>query len=425
MKQVADLLIKNASELLTLTGPARARRGQEMEDIGVCSGGAVAAFDGEIVAVGPTEKVLEEITLTPYAEVMDAYGKVVMPGMVDPHTHLVFGGSREDEFEQRLQGADYLEILEKGGGILSTVRSTRETSFKELLANARKNLHYFIKCGVTSLEVKSGYGLDLDTEMKQLKVAHYLSQVAPVDMALTFLGAHAFPLEYRDNRDAYVDLVVNEMLPAVAAEGLAEFCDVFCEEKIFTVEQSFRVLEAGKEKKLKPKIHADEIVPYGGAELAARVGAVSADHLLQVSTRGIEQMAEKQVIGVLLPGTAFFLMKDQYAPAREMIEAGVPVALSTDRNPGSSPTEAIHLIMALACLQMKMTPAEIMTAVTINAAYAINRGDLLGSLEIGKQADLLVIDAPNYRYIPYHYGMNMVERVYKKGQKILDWKNYA
>jgi len=418
MKQPADLLIKNASQMLTLEGANRPRRGSEMEDIGVVNGGAVASFQGEIIAAGPEEKVREEVELVPYAEVVDAFGKVVMPGMVDPHTHLVFGGSREGEFEQRLKGADYLEILEKGGGILSTVQSTRHTSFQELLARARKNLNYFLKSGVTSLEVKSGYGLNLETELKQLKVANCLRQSAPVDMTLTFLGAHAFPPEYKEDREAYVDLVVQEMLPAVADEGLAEFCDVFCEEKIFSIEQSRRVLEAGKKMNLKPKIHADEIVPYGGAELAAETGAVSADHLLEISTRGIEQMAEKQVIGVLLPGTAFFLMKNKYAPAREMIEAGVPVALSTDRNPGSSPTEALHLILALACLEMKMSPAEVITAATINAAYAMGRGELVGSLEPGKQADLIVLDAPNYRYLPYHYGVNMVEAVYKKGQKI-------
>ncbi len=419
MKQSADLLIKNAAELITMAGPERARTGKEMEDPGVISNGAVAAWDGQIAAVGETEEVLEQIDLAPYAEVVDARGKVVMPCMADPHTHLVYGGSREGEFEQRIKGADYLEILEKGGGILSTVQATRETTFKELVASARKRLTYFLKAGVGALEVKSGYGLNLEAEIKQLQAARHIHETSPVDMTFTFLGAHAFPPEYREKKEEYVDLVIDTMIPEISREGLADFCDVFCEEKIFSIEQSRRVLEAGKKHNLKPKLHADEIVPFGGAELAAEVGAVSADHLLQISPTGIDKMAEKQVTGVLLPGTAFFLMKEQYAPARDMIEAGVPVALSTDCNPGSSPTEAIHLILSLACLKMKMTPGEVLTAATINAAYAMGLGDRLGSLEKNKQADLLIVNAPNHRYIPYHYGVNMVETVYKKGQKII------
>ncbi len=415
MKKQADFLVKNAGQLLTMAGPQRPRRGGEMEELGLIENGALAAWDGEIVAVGGTAEVLEQVELAPYAEVADAWGKVVMPCMVDPHTHLVYGGSREEEFEQRIKGADYLEILEKGGGILNTVRATREASFKELLAGGRKRLAHFIRAGVGALEVKSGYGLDLESEIKQLQAARHLCETSPVDMTFTFLGAHAFPPEYKDSRDEYVALVVNEMLPEVADRGLAQFCDVFCEEKIFSIEQSRRILEAGKQYNLKPKIHADEIVPYGGAELAAEVGAVSADHLLQVSPQGIDRMAEEQVIGVMLPGTAFFLMKDSYAPARDMLEAGVPLALSTDCNPGSSPTEAIYLVLSLACLQMKMTPAEVLTAATVNAAYAAGMGEKLGSLEEGKQADLLILEAHNYKFIPYHYGVNMVKKVYKKG----------
>lgn len=418
MKQPADLLIKNASQLLTMAGPKRPRKGKEIGDIGLVDQGAVAAWEGNIVAVGKSDEVLEQVELVSYAEVVDSWGKVVMPCMADPHTHLVYGGSREEEFEQRIRGADYLEILENGGGILNTVRATREASFKELLYSGRKRLAYFLKAGVGALEVKSGYGLNLESEIKQLKAAHYLCDTSPADMTFTFLGAHAFPPEYAQNREGYVELVIQEMLPEVARQGLAQFCDVFCEEKIFTLEQSRRILEAGKKQGLKPKLHADEIVPYGGAELAAELEAVSADHLLQISPAGIDKMAEKQVIGVLLPGTVFFLMKDRYAPARDMIEAGVPIALSTDCNPGSSPTEAIYLILSLACLQMKMTPAEVLTAATINGAYAMGLGQVLGSLEIGKQADLLVLNAPNYGYIPYHYGVNMVDAVYKKGQRV-------
>jgi len=419
MKQPADLLIRNASQLLTMAGPKRPRKGKEIGEIGQVDQGAVAAWDGEIVAVGKTDEVLKQIELVPYAEVVDAWGKVVMPCMADPHTHLVYGGSREEEFEQRIKGADYLEILEKGGGILSTVNATRETSFKELVHSGRKRLAQFLKCGVGSLEVKSGYGLNLEAEVKQLKAAKYIHDTSPADMTFTFLGAHAFPPEYRQEKEKYVELVTETMLPEVAKEGLAQFCDVFCEEKIFSIDQSRRVLEAGKSYNLRPKLHADEIVPFGGAELAAEVGAVSADHLLQISPTGIDKMAEKQVIGVLLPGTAFFLMKNEFAPARDMIEAGVPIALSTDCNPGSSPTEAVHLIMSLACLQMKLTPAEVLTATTINAAYAMGIGEQTGSLEKGKQADLLIVDAPNYKQIPYYYGVNMVDSVYKKGHKVI------
>jgi imidazolonepropionase len=369
--------------------------------------------------VGKTEEVMRSVTLLPDASVHSARGKVVMPCFVDPHTHLVYGGTREGEFLQRLQGADYLEILEAGGGILSTVKATRVATEAELEGKGKLLLDNFLRAGVGTVEAKSGYGLDTESELKQLRVAHRLDSLHEVDVVHTFLGAHAFPVEFTNDREAYVELVINEMIPRVAAEKLAEFCDVFCEEKIFTIEQSRRILQAGKQYGLKPKMHADEIVSYGGAELAAEVGAISADHLLQVSEKGIAEMARAGVVAVLLPGTAFFLMKNKYAPARKMIEAGVPVALSTDSNPGSSPTQATNLILSLACLAMKMTPAEALTAATINAACAIGRGGLLGSLEPGKQADILIMDAPNYNYIPYHYGINLVAAVFKKGKKVL------
>jgi imidazolonepropionase len=418
MRTAADLIIRGAAQLLTFAGQGP-RTGKELADPALIEDGAVAALDGTIVAVGRTADVLRNVDLQPGAVEYNAAGKVVLPCFVDPHTHLVYGGSREGELLQRLDGAQYLDILAAGGGILSTVRATRAATEAELVSAGRKRLDYFLQAGVGTVEAKSGYGLDTDSELKQLRAAHTLAASHPVDVVHTFLGAHAFPEEYKDNREAYVDMVIKEMLPRVAAEKLAEFCDVFCEQSVFTVEQARRILEAGKRYGLKAKIHADEIVSFGGAELAAEVGAVSADHLLQASERGIREMARAGVIAVLLPGTAFFLMKQDYAPARKMIEAGVPVALSTDCNPGSSPTQAMNLILSLACLGMKMKPAEALAAATINAACAVGRGHLVGSLETGKQADILVMDAPNYNYIPYHYGINLVEAVFKKGRQVV------
>ena len=418
-KQNADLLIQDAAQLLTFAGGVGPRKGKEMGNPVVIENGAVAVRDGKIVAVGTTSDVINSVSLLSAAQVISARGKVVMPCFVDPHTHLVYGGTREGEFIQRLEGAEYLEILAAGGGILNTVRSTREASESELLQKGQKLLQHFLRAGVGTVEAKSGYGLDTETELKQLRVAHKLDELHAVDVVHTFLGAHAFPPAYNNNRDAYVELVIEEMLPRVAAEKLAEFCDVFCEKTVFTVEQSRRILEAGKRHGLKPKLHADEIIPFGGAELAAEVGAISADHLLQASDQGIADLARAGVVAVLLPGTAFFLMKNKYAPARKMIEAGVAIALSTDSNPGSSPTQAMNLILSLACLGMKMKPAEALTAATINAAYAVDRGHLVGSLEVGKQADILIMDAPNYHYIPYHYGINLVETVVKKGKIVV------
>jgi imidazolonepropionase len=419
MKPIADLIITDAAQLLTFSGKNGPRTGKDMGDPVLIEDGAVAALDGTIVAVGKTADVLQQVAMRSDAVFYSARGKVVMPCFVDPHTHLVYGGTREGELLQRLEGAQYLDILAAGGGILSTVRSTREATEEELVAKGRKLLDNFLKAGVGTVESKSGYGLDTETELKQLRAARTLAASHSADVVHTFLGAHAFPLEYKENREAYVDLVIEEMLPRVAEEKLAEFCDVFCEESVFTVEQSRRVLEAGKRYGLKPKIHADEIVSFGGAELAAEMGAISADHLLQASDQGIADMVRAGVIAVLLPGTAFFLMKNDYAPARKMIEAGVPVALSTDSNPGSSPTQAMNLILTLACLGMKMKPAEALAAATINAAYAVDRGHLVGSLEVGKQADILIMDAPNYNYIPYHYGINLVEKVFKKGKRVV------
>lgn len=412
--------IKCAEQVITVKGGSKPRRAEEMSALGIIENGSVLVKNGRIVFVGPDVKAQEYLEhIHEPITIIDAEGKIVTPGLIDPHTHLVFGGSREKELEMRLNGAKYIDILKAGGGILQTTVSTRQATEEELIKQSTKRLNKFLQYGVTTVEAKSGYGLNLKDEIKQLKVAKKLNEQHPVDVVSTFMGAHAVPAEYKGNEDEFVQHVIEEMIPIVAKEELAEFCDVFCEDGVFTVEQSERILQAGKAYGLKPKIHADEIVSFGGAELAAKVGAVSADHLLKASDQGIKQMAESGVIAVLLPGTAFFLMEEP-ARARKMIEAGVPVALSTDRNPGSSPTESLPFIMNLACLTMKMTPAEVLTACTINAAHAIGKGDQIGSIEVGKKADLVLFDAPNYQTLQYNYAVNLVDTVLKDGKVVVE-----
>lgn len=416
-------IIERANRLLTLSGASlQPKTGAAMNELGIIERGSVAIEDDRIAAVGTCEEV-EAWVKQRWGSFDDvkrwnATGKVVMPGLIDPHTHLVFAGSREEELSKRLNGVAYLEILAAGGGILATAQKTRTASEEELVEVSKARLNRFLAHGVTTVEAKSGYGLCLEHELKQLRVAEKLQEQHPVDIVSTFMGAHAIPAEYRQNPDQYVDCVIHEMIPRVAEKKLAEFCDVFCERGVFTVEQSEKILLAGKEAGLVPKLHADEIEAMGGAELAARVRAISADHLLKVSEEGIEAMAAAGVVAVLLPGTAFFLMAP-FADARKMIDRGVPVALSTDCNPGSSPTESLPFVMNLACFQMKMTPAEVIAATTINAAHAIGRAPEIGSLEAGKQADLIVMDAPNVAYLQYHYGVNPVERVMKKGNWVV------
>lgn len=412
--------IKCAAQVITVKGGSQPRRSEEMSDLGIIENGSVLVKNGRIVFAGPDVKAQEYLEhIDEPINIIDAEEKIVTPGLIDPHTHLVFGGSREKELEMRLNGAKYIDILKAGGGILQTTVSTRQATEEELIKQSTKRLNKFLQYGVTTVEAKSGYGLNLKDEIKQLKVAKKLNEQHPVDVVSTFMGAHAVPVEYKGNEDEFVRFVIEEMIPIVAKEELAEFCDVFCEEGVFTVEQSDRILQAGKAYGLKSKIHADEIVSFGGAELAAKVGAVSADHLLKASDQGIKQMAERGVIAVLLPGTAFFLMEEP-ARARKMIEAGVPVALSTDRNPGSSPTESLPFIMNLACLTMKMTPAEVLTACTINAAHAICKGDQIGSIEVGKKADLVLFDAPNYQTLQYNYAVNLVDTVLKDGKVVVE-----
>ena len=416
----AELFVCHASQLVTVAGhSARPKRGAELAEIGIISDGAVAAADGIIIATGPTAEVEKQIKIDASCKVINAAGKVVLPGLVDPHTHLVFAGSREHEFEMKLAGLGYLEILAQGGGILDTVRATRAAGSEELIQAGRKYLNQMLAQGTTTAEAKSGYGLTVEDEIKTLKVIKQLNANHPVDLVATFLGAHAVPVEYKGDPEGYVRLIIEEMLPRVARESLAEYCDVFCEEGVFSVEQTRQILLAARKLGLKLKIHADEIVSLGGAELAAELKAASADHLMEVSDQGIRLLGQADTVAVLLPATTFCLMGEKYAPARKMIDSGVAVALASDFNPGSSPVNSLQIVMGLACRQLKMKPAEVISAVTINSAHAIGRAAEVGSLEAGKKADLVIFDAPDYRYLTYRFGTNLVELVVKAGKIVV------
>lgn len=408
--------IRHASQLATLAGGSAAPVvGKRMNELSIIEDGSVWLENGRIERVG-TDAELEAVygERVTEAEVVDATGRLVTPGLIDPHTHLVHAGTRQNEFNMRLNGATYMEIMNNGGGIHATTAATRNATHDQLYEESKRRLDLFLLHGVTTVEAKSGYGLTLADELKQLEVAKKLHEQHPVDLVSTFMGAHAVPREFKADPDAFVELVIREMIPEVARRKLAEFNDVFCERGVFTPEQSRRILEAGREYGLLPKIHADEIEPYEGAELAAAIGAVSADHLLRASDEGIKRMAEAGVIAVLLPGTAFFLMAES-ANGRKMIDAGVAVAISTDCNPGSSPTVSMPLIMNLGCLKMGMTPAEVLTAATINAAHAIRRAHDIGSIEPGKRADLTIFDVPDFMTLQYRYGVNPVHTVIKNG----------
>lgn len=387
-----------------------------MLDLGIVRNGALAVKDGTIAAVGSTS----EITKVYKAEnVVNANGKTVLPGFIDPHTHLVFAGSREDEFQMRVEGAPYMEILDAGGGILKTVRETRRASVEKLVENGTETLNAMLEHGTTTVEAKSGYGLTTKDELKILEAIQRLNEMHTVDLVPTFLGAHAVPPEFSNSPEDYVRLIISEMIPKVAGKGLAEFCDVFCERGVFTLDQARRILVAGKNSGLKPRVHADEISLLGGTELAASVGAVSADHMLFSSDKGIKAMADKGVLATLLPAAAFSLMNGRYADARKMINSGVPVALGTDFNP-SCWVENQQLIIAFACHFMKLTPAEAITAATINAAHAVCRAGEIGSLEVGKKADTIVLDVPNHKFLGYRFGVNLVDKVIKNGRLVVD-----
>ena len=402
-----DTVIKNAGEIVTLAGPKRARRGKEMSEIGVKKGLDIGIKDGKIAALEPD---------LDGDKIMDAEGGTVMPGFVDPHTHLIYAGSRENELAMKLQGLSYLEILERGGGILSTVRRTREASKEQLTAEAKRRVRTMLAFGTTTAEAKSGYGLDLETEIKSLEVIADLNAEAKIDLIPTFLGPHAVPPEFNSS-SKYIDFIIDSVLPVVKGRKLAKFADIFCERNVFDIEDSRRFLSAAKDMGFGLKIHADEIENLGGAGLAAELGAISAEHLVKTTEREMEMMAEAGTIGVLLPGTPYSLMEREYANARKMIEKGMAVAVATDLNPNCW-TESMQFIVSLSSYMMRMTPEEAVTASTINAAYAIGLGDEIGSIEVGKRADLIVLDAKNHRCLPYHFGVNLVKRVVKGGEVV-------
>jgi imidazolonepropionase len=403
--------------MLTLAdGGQKPRTGKQMRELGIVRDGALAIREGRIVAVGKTR----DITKTFRAEnVISAKGKIVLPGFVDPHTHLVFAGSAEEEFQMRVEGTSYVEMLGSGGGIARTVKETRRARLEKLVDLGLERLDAVLAHGTTTLEAKSGYGLTTGDELKILEATKRLNQLHCVNVVPTFMGAHAVPPEYSGNLEEYTRLVIGEMIPKIAEKGLAEFCDVFCEKGAFNLEQTKRVLVNGRKQGLKPKIHADEMSTLGGAEIAADVGAVSAEHLLFSSVEGIKAMAEKDVIAVLLPAAAFSLMMGKYADARLMIDCGVPVALGTGFN-ANCWVENQQLVIAMACHFMHMTPAEAITSATINAAYAINRAAEIGSLETGKKADVTILDAPNHKFLGYRFGVNLVDKVIKNGRLVVD-----
>ncbi|MBY0121224.1 imidazolonepropionase [Bacillus sp. S/N-304-OC-R1] len=412
--------IKHITQLATLASKVKGPRSKEaMSELGLIEDGSLWIENGVIGAVGTTEELEKLYTSREHeAKIVDATGHLVTPGLVDPHTHVVYGGSREREFEMRLEGATYMDIMNAGGGIHATTRMTREASEEELIEQTTRRLDSFLQHGVTTVEGKSGYGMNLETELKQLKVMKKLQEIHPIDLVPTFMGAHAVPPDFKGREDEFVHHLIEDMLPIIAEEKLAQFNDVFCEKGVFTPEQSERILEAGKRLGLTPKIHADEIEPYGGAELAAKVGAISAEHLLKASDEGIQAMAKSGTIACLLPATALYL-REQAAAGRKMIDSGVAVAISTDCNPGSSPTTSMPLVMNLACISMRLTPAESLTAATYNAACAINRQDEVGSLEVGKKADVVLWNVKSYQELQYLFGVNHVKSVWKKGVQVV------
>ena len=407
------LLIENIGMLATPVGTS-ARKGAEQGQIRILRNAWLLMEDGLIADLGTGEPPQD------VSQRFDVEGSLVTPGLVDAHTHLIFGSWRQNELGLKLHGVSYLEILAQGGGILSTVKATRAAEEEELFEKAWDALDEMLDLGVTTVEAKSGYGLDVETELKQLRVIRDLNEAHPIDLAATFLGAHAMPPEYKEDREGYLRLLCDTVIPKVAEEKLAEFCDVFCETGVFTAEESKRILEAGKRYGLIPKIHADEIDPIGGSQLTAEVGAISAEHLIVCPTEGIEAMAKAGTVACCLPATSFYL-GSTYAPVRDMIRAGVPVALASDFNPGSCPSLNLQFVMNLGCLRYKMTPEEVLTAVTLNGAAAFGRADRIGSLEPGKQADLVIWDAPDLDYICYRMGSNLAGTVIKNGKVERGW----
>ena len=411
---MSSLIVLHASELVTLSGPKRPRFGAELSEVGIIRDGGMLVRDGKIEKVGPSDEIEKNLG---DAEIVDARGRVVMPGFVDAHTHLVFAGNRLDDFERRARGETYEQIAKAGGGIWSTVEKTRAASEPDLLAQAREHANWFLRCGTTTVEAKSGYGLTVEDEFKILRVLRQLKEEVRLEIVSTFLGAHAFPRKLAP--DEYLDVVITEMLPRVTAEKLAEFCDVFCERDYFDIDQSRKILSAAKKLGLNLRGHVDQLTNSGGARLMAEMGATTADHLEQTDEQGIAALKRANVQPVLLPGSVYALGSTRYPRAREMIKTGLAVVLATDFNPGSSPTPSMPMVLSLACTQMKISPAEAITASTVNAAYSVNRGDRIGSLESGKLANFVIFDCEDYRELAYWFGMPMTHSVYVKGVRVL------
>ena len=407
------LLVTNIGMLATPKGSS-AKRGEEQGKIEFLKDAWVLVEDGLIAQVGTGTP---DAALVEGAEIVDAEGNLVTPGLVDAHTHLIFGGWRQNELGMKLHGATYLEILAAGGGILSTTTATRNATEDELYTKAAKAMDEMLALGTTTCEAKSGYGLTLEDELKELRAIKRLDEDHTVDLAATFMGAHAVPVEYKDNREEYIRLLCEEWLPIVKEQGIAQFCDVFCETGVFTAEESRVILEAAKKNGFLCKIHADEIDPIGGSVLAGEIGAISAEHLIVCPPDGIASMAKGGTVACLLPATSFYL-GSVFAPARDMVTAGVPVAMATDFNPGSCPSLNLQFVMNLGCLKYKQTPEEVLTAVTLNAAAAIERADKIGSVEAGKLGDLVIWDAPDLDYICYRMGSNLAKTVIKKGKRV-------
>jgi imidazolonepropionase len=409
------ILIKDAEQTITLSpDKGRPLRGEEMREIGVLQNSSILVEAGLIHGVGKYEDLMRGRSEKDY-HVIDAAGKVVMPGFVDPHTHLVFSGSRANELPWKVEGASYMEIAERGGGIQKTVRETREASPSKLFEQANDRLDDMLSYGTTTLEAKSGYGLTMEDEIKTLSVVAMLNERHPVDIVSTFLGAHAIPEEFADDREGYVSLLEDEMIPAVAERKLAEFCDVFCEDGYFAPEESRRILEKGQTHGMRSKIHADEFMSSGGARVAAEIGAITADHLVHTSEEDMVRIANSGVVAVLLPAVPLLSMEERFANARRMIELDIPIAIATDMNPNCWVT-SMQTVISLACYKMRMMPEEAIVASTINAAYALGRGEKIGSLDVGKAADVLVLDVPDYTHIPYKFDRNCVEIVIKNGK---------
>ena len=413
---LSQLAVINCSQLVTLAGPARPRVGAELRQLSIIADGALLVSNGRVDRVGARAEI--ERLIKPDCAVIDAGGRVVMPGFVDAHTHPVFAGTRAGEFEERSSGVTYQEIAARGGGIKSTVRATREETLDQLVERGKRYANRFLRCGTTTVEAKSGYGLTLEDELKILRAIKRLDHETSLRYVPTFLGAHDIPLEYQSRRNDYISLLIDEMIPRVAEEKLAEYCDVFCEERVFTTDESWKILSAARCHGLGLRMHADQLSLSGGAKLAAELTTVTADHLEHVDAAGIAALKSAGVQPVLLPGSVYALSSSRYPPARDMIDAGLAVVLATDFNPGSSPTPSMPMVLSLASTQMKMTPAEGITAATVNAAYSLNRGDEIGSLEAGKIADFVIHDCGDFREIPYFFGIEHPWRVYTSGKLV-------